>query len=90
MEQKQHVGRINQQSKEQTLTDNVLIMLVKNLLERVKTIHILSKMGREESITILTRSFLKLEVSLKFILKSQIDQRALSGQQNAALLFCSE
>lgn len=76
------VGHINTQSDEQTLTNNVLIMLVKNLLERVKTINILSKMGREESITILTRSFLELEVSLKFILESQTDRRALSYYYN--------
>lgn len=76
------VGHTIKQNEEQTLTDNVLIMLVKNLLERVKTIHILSKMEREESITILTRSFLELEVSLKFILESQTDRRALSYYYN--------
>lgn len=74
-----HLNEINEKS---TLTDNVLIMMTKNLLERIRTIQLLSKIEREESITILTRSFLELQVSLKFILNSNTDQRALSYYYN--------
>lgn len=74
-----HLNEINEES---PLTDNILIMMTKNLLERIRTIQLLSKIEREESITILTRSFLELQVSLKFILNSNTDQRALSYYYN--------
>ncbi|MBF2388204.1 hypothetical protein [Listeria welshimeri] len=40
-----------------THTNTVLMVTIKNLLERVGTIQILAKIGREESLTILTRAF---------------------------------
>ncbi|MBC1778926.1 DUF5677 domain-containing protein [Listeria booriae] len=66
-------------------TDTVLMMITKNLLERVKTIQILTKTGREDSLTILTRAFLELQVSLKFILKDETDKRANSYYLNSKI-----
>lgn len=65
-----------------TITDTVLVMMTKNIIERVKTIQILSEMNREESITILTRAFLELQVSLIFILQKNTNERAQSYYYN--------
>lgn len=58
------------------------MMMVKNLLERVRTIQFLGQVGREESIAILTRAFLELNVSLRFILKENTNNRARSYYYN--------
>lgn len=70
------------EKKKNSLTDTVLIMMTKNIIERVKTIQILSEIHREESITILTRAFLELEISLIFILKTNTEERAKSYYYN--------
>ncbi|EAD0071838.1 hypothetical protein AM613_14105 [Listeria monocytogenes] len=68
-----------------THTNTVLMVIIKNLLERVDTIQMLAKMGREESLTILTRAFLELQVSLNFILKDDTDKRANSYYLNSKI-----
>ncbi|HLR68700.1 MAG TPA: DUF5677 domain-containing protein [Virgibacillus sp.] len=73
----QIIGFLNKKD-EITLADNVLIMMTKNLLERVRTIQVLGNIEREESIAILTRAFLELQVSLNFILKDNTKNRAKS------------
>lgn len=77
----QIIGFLNEKDKV-TLTDNVLIMMTKNLLERVRTIQVLGNIEREESITILTRAFLELQVSLNFILNDNTENRAKSYYYN--------
>ncbi len=61
-----------------TLTDEILMMMVKNLLEKVRTIQLLGELGRKESIAILTKVFLELNVSLRFIIKENADNHAKS------------
>lgn len=77
----QIIGFLNKKD-EITLADNVLIMMTKNLLERVRTIQVLGNIEREESIAILTRAFLELQVSLNFILKDNTKNRAKSYYYN--------
>lgn len=75
------ITNLNQKGKI-TLTDQVLVMIVKNLLESIKTIQILSILNREESIPILTRAFIELQVSLRFILKKNTENLARSYYYN--------
>lgn len=56
-------------------TDFVLVIMARNLIERVKTIQILSDSSREESLSILTRAFLELIVSIRFILLHDTEKR---------------
>lgn len=74
----EHLNKKNEFS----LTDKVLMMMIKNLLEKVRTIQLLGKSEREESISILTRAFLELNVSLRFIIKENTNNRARSYYYN--------
>lgn len=68
---------------ETNTTNHILMAMTKNLLERVRTIQVLSKINREESISILTRAFIELYVSLKFILMDNTNKRAKSYYYNS-------
>lgn len=71
------IGYLNENDRNE-LVDIVLVTMTKNLIERVKTIQLLSESNREESISILTRAFLELNVSIRFILLEDTEKLATS------------
>lgn len=62
--------------------DYVILNLVKNYLEKIKTIKILSELEREESITILTRAAFEVYVSLIHIIDGDTEKLAKSYHYN--------
>lgn len=59
-------------------TSYVLHSILINLIERTRTIKILSELKQTESVGILVRSFIELVVSTDYILERETDKRAQS------------
>lgn len=70
------------QKNTKSTSDKILMMMTKNYIERVKTILILSKEEREESISVLTRVLIELYVSIIHINKDKTAKLAQSYEYN--------
>lgn len=61
-----------------SIEDSVIVSLAANLLERADTVNFLAINNKEDSITVLTRSYIELSANLRFILKEKTKRRAES------------